>query len=89
VTATAEDGQLVDLVHRALTNPDVHTDLRLRLSNEIASLLADGGDHIRERAAAAEPHEMSHLLREVLADPNVHTDLRMRLHNDIPRLLSA
>src|SRR5262245_57619650 len=48
-----EDGRLVDLTTAALTDPNVHTDTRMRLGREITMLLASArlelhgtaGDH--------------------------------------------
>jgi hypothetical protein len=34
-----EDGQLVDLVTSVLVDPNLHTDLRMRLHREITELL--------------------------------------------------
>jgi hypothetical protein len=94
-----EDKQLVDLVTAALVDPNIHTDARMRLYEEITELLRDA-DH-RRRGGAEEPRPpakalpepspdsdgVSRVLTDVLVDPNLHTDTRMRLHDQISRLV--
>jgi hypothetical protein len=96
-----EDRQLVDLVTAALVDPNIHTDTRMRLCEEITELLRAhehphrGGATGEPRPAAKAPHKPSpadsdgvlRLLTNVLVDPNLHTDTRMRLHDQISRLL--
>lgn len=92
-----EDGKLVDLVTAALTDPNLHTDTRMRISNEIRELLqtthedlygADGRK-VHERTAAKHDQQISPMLEAVLGDPNLHTDLRIRLHREIAEILRA
>ena len=92
-----EDPELVDLVSAALADPNLHTDLRMRLSQEIAALLLTthddlygpaGGD-VHQSAREADGNILPGLLHDVLVDPNLHTDLRMRLHRDIPEIVRA
>jgi uncharacterized protein (UPF0147 family) len=97
-----EDKQLVDLVTAALVDPNIHTDARMRLHEEITELLRGAhhdahrdGAAVEPRPAAQAPPERSpvdsdgvlRLLTEVLVDPNLHTDTRMRLHDQISRLV--
>jgi hypothetical protein len=94
---TAEDGQLLDLVTAVLVDPNVHTDLRMRLHNEITELLRTTHEHLygppgrqpHEPPAPSDEGQLPDMLRAVLVDPNLHTDLRMRLHREIPELLRA
>jgi hypothetical protein len=91
----ADDGELVDLVSTALVDPNLHTDTRMHISNQITELLrgthedlygADGRER-HERTAAEHDHQVAKMLEAVLVDPNLHTDLRMRLHREIHELL--
>jgi hypothetical protein len=94
-TLTGEDGKLVDLVTAALTDPNLHTDVRMRLTHELTELLrtthedvyGPTGREAHERQLAAQDHELLRVLEAVLVDPNLRTDLRMRLHREIPELL--
>jgi len=94
-TPTGEDGKLVDLVKAALADPNLHTDLRMRLHHEITEMLrtaqedvyGPAGREAHQRQLAAQDHELPRMLEAVLVDPNLHTDLRMRLHREIPELL--
>jgi hypothetical protein len=90
---TTEDGKLLDLVRSALVDPNLHTDLRMRLHSEITELLKSTHEHMHgpggREAHERSPVELPNLLEEVLVDPNLRTDLRMRLHNEIPQLLRA
>ena len=91
-----DDAQLVQLVNDVLVDPNVHTDLRMRLSHEIPALLLDAhedlygrsGLEMHARRVAAHGDHLAGLLESVLADPNLHTDLRMRLHQEIAELLT-
>jgi hypothetical protein len=94
---SVEDGKLIDLVTAALADPNLHTDTRMRISNEIRELLrathqdlygGDGGK-VREWTTAERDHQVSALLGAVLVDPNLHTDLRMRLHREIAQILAV
>jgi len=98
----AEDKQLVDLVTAALVDPNIHTDTRMRLCEEITELLRGAHDGPHGGVAADQPRPpakahrnptspdsdgVTRLLTEVLVDPNLHTDTRMRLHDQISRLI--
>ena len=93
----SEDGTLVDLVTAALVDPNLHTDTRMRISNEITELLrathedqyGPDGREAHERMAAQHDHQVSSMLEAVLVDPNLRTDLRMRLHREITEILRA
>jgi hypothetical protein len=91
-----EDGKLVDLVTAALVDPNLHTDTRMHISNQITEILrgahedlygADGRER-HERTAAAHDHQVPKMLEAVLVDPNLHTDRRMRLHREIEEILN-
>ena len=96
-----EDKQLVDLVTTVLVDPNIHTDARMRLDQQISEILrsADGdvyGRSTREvqaRAQAPHPthkrrvHSAPEVLASVLVDPNLHTDARMRIHQEIEEIL--
>ena len=97
-----EDRQLVDLVGAALVDPTIHTDVRMRLYQEITEILryvhrdvhpgATVDSRRRQVPAHAQPPPVdadgvADLLAEVLVDPNLHTDTRMRLHAQISRLV--
>lgn len=92
-----DDERLIELVDDVLVDPDLHTDLRMRLCQEIPALLREAhedlygpsGREIHERRLAAHRDHLQGLLEAVLADPNLPTDLRMRLHQEIPALLHA
>jgi hypothetical protein len=94
---TGGPDELVDLVSAVLVDPNLHTDLRMRLAREIGALLQAAhrdphgglvGQTDPESAQAPEDHLPS-LLRSVLVDPDLHTDLRMRLYREIPELVRA
>jgi hypothetical protein len=98
----AEDRQLVDLVTAALVDPNIHTDVRMRLCEEITGVLRSahhdlnqrtghGGDQ-RSAGADEEPlvtdnRAVPDILAEVLVDPNLHTDTRMHLHDQVSHFL--
>src|ERR1035437_6234118 len=90
-----EDGQLVDLVNSVLVDPNLHTDLRMRLHREITDLLrpthedlfGPPGREAHQQTLDAHGEHLPSLLTAVLMDPNLHTDLRMRLHREISDLL--
>lgn len=93
---TGEDEQLVDLVSSSLVDPNVHTDLRMRLHEEITEILHRTHEELygtKPSVIAHEPSEQPARLRElltsVLVDPNLHTDARMRLHEELPELLES
>ena len=98
----AEDKQFVDLVAAALVDPNVHTDVRMRLCEEITEILryAHHDRHPRATTDSRRRQVPTHtqppptaadgvadLLAEVLVDPNLHTDTRMRLHEQITRVI--
>jgi hypothetical protein len=90
-TLGGEDRQLVDLVNKVLVDPNLHTDLRLRLAREITELVraahpgiyGPGGSEAHPRALEAHGDQVPRLLEAVLVDPNLHTDERMRLHREL------
>ncbi|HTX30363.1 MAG TPA: hypothetical protein VMD09_03210 [Solirubrobacteraceae bacterium] len=92
----AENQRLVDLVSAVLVDPNLHTDLRMRLCEEITELLrpapshpsgvGHGAPHLISRGVAGD--HLAGLMQAVLSDPNLHTDLRMRLYREIPRLVT-
>jgi len=94
-TAPRADHQLVDLVRTALVDPNIHTDTRMQICNQIVELLRTHGS---ASSAAPRPHAAPHrfayeqlpdVLESVLTDPNLHTDTRARLHWEIRELLAA
>lgn len=93
----AEDERLVDLVSAVLVDPNLHTDERLRLHQEITELLRSTREDLprppspRTRPEVPEVHAnaLQSLLTSVLVDPNLHTDLRMRLHEEIREVLGG
>jgi len=92
-----EDQKLVDLLGDVLVDPNVHTDTRLRLHQEIAEILrgahvvlhGPAGDEVHARALEARAGRLPDLLAAVLVDPNLHTDARMRLHKQIAEILDS
>ena len=92
-----EDAELVDLLTAVLVDPNLHTDLRMRLHREISAVLrtvhralyGESGVALGHRAIQAESSQLPDLLATVLVDPNLHSDLRMRLHRDIRTILRA
>jgi hypothetical protein len=100
---SGEDGQLVDLVSAVLVDPNLHTDMRMRLQREISSTLSTAYKDLYGQSGS-EPHPHPHphprpdpdpgqanhvsaLLTAVLVDPNLHTDMRLRLHREITEML--
>jgi len=86
--------QLVDLVGAALVDPNVHTDMRMRLHRELTELLSRAHEDLHgsrgagaDHAAAAESSHVPSLLEAVLVDPNLQTDARLRLHREIQDIL--
>jgi hypothetical protein len=92
-----EDKQLVDLVSAALVDPNLHTDVRMRLCREITEILRSAhedlygptGHEVHRHALEAHGDHISPLLTSVLVDPNLHTDTRMRLYSEIYEMLQA
>jgi hypothetical protein len=88
--------RLVDLVSAVLVDPNLHTDLRMRLCEEITELLrpvhtqpsaaGQGAPVVISRGVPGD--HVTDLMQAVLSDPNLHTDLRMRLYQEIPRLVT-
>ncbi len=94
-TAPGADHQLVDLVRAALVDPNIHTDTRMHICNQILELLRThgpaGSAAHRPHAAPDQAHyeQVPDVLESVLTDPNLHTDTRVRLHSEIRELLAA
>lgn len=87
-----DDRRLVDLVGTALTDPDMHTDTRMRLHRELTELLRRAHPNLPETgegdsAPAEGGAHLPSLLERVLVDPNLHTDVRLRLHREIQEIL--
>jgi hypothetical protein len=93
----SDDRELVDLLTGVLTDPDLHTDTRMRLHEEIAEILSGarlalhsaGGGRAREHALDEHDGPLPDVLASVLVDPNLHTDTRMRLHQEISEILAS
>jgi hypothetical protein len=85
------DGQLVDLVRSALVDPNIHTDTRMHICDQIAELLRPHRSAHEALARARQPHhdELPSVLESVLTDPSIHTDTRARLHREIRDILAA
>ena len=98
---SGDDSRLVEMLTAVLVDPNVHTDLRMRLSREITDMLShthqdlygpvDGParHEALKHSLAATDDRVSALLTAVLVDPNLHTDLRMRLGREIPELIRS
>ena len=92
-----EDQKLVDLLGDVLVDPNVRTDTRLRLHEEIAEMLrgahvdlhGPAGNEVHARALEAHGGRLPDLLAAVMVDPNLHTDTRMRLHEQIAQILNS
>ena len=92
-----DDQKLVDLLGDVVVDPNLHTDTRLRLYQEIAEILrgaqvdlhGPAGDQVHARALEAHDGRLPDLLATVLVDPNLHTDTRMRLHEQIAQILDS
>jgi len=98
----ADDRKLIDLVTAALVDPNIHTDTRMRLYEEITEIVGNAHHDLRRRAEATNERQpvktrerpvptdndgVRDLLAEVLVDPNLHTDTRLRLYDEIANLL--
>ena len=91
------DQKLVDLLQDVLVDPNLHTDTRLRLHQEIAEILRQAhielhgpaGRDVHAHALEANGGRLPDLLATVLVDPSLHTDTRMRLHEQIARILDS
>jgi hypothetical protein len=92
-----EDRELVDLLTAVLVDPNVHTDLRMRLHRRVSAILrvvheqlyAGSAGEVQPGAPEADDEHLPDLLTAVLVDPDLYTDLRMRLHRDIRAVLGA
>ena len=95
--ASAEDRHLVDLVTAALVDPNIHTDMRMRLNEQISDVLSkaqpdvhvEPGQALHERKSQPGEPRLPKVLESVLTDPNLPTDTRMRLRREILELLPA
>ena len=95
IDLSPEDHRIVDLVASALVDPNLHTDTRMRLQEEITRILRDthedtygsSGHDTHEQRLAEHDHHLPKVLESVLIDPNLTTDRRMRLHQEISELL--
>jgi hypothetical protein len=94
---TPEEGEVVDELKAVLVDPSLHTDMRMRLQQEVRDLLratheeahGPAGAAAHESALAAHGEHLPDLVSAVLTDPNVHSELRMRICREIPELVSA
>lgn len=92
-----EDQRLVDLLATVLVDPNLHTDTRLRLHEEITEMLrgahhdlhGPAGPDMHRRALETHEGRLPGVLASVLVDPNLHTDTRMRLHQQISEMLAG
>jgi len=92
-----EDQQLVDLLADVLTDPDLHTDIRMRIHQEIEEILRAAhvdlhgvaGHEVQTQALEAHTGRLPDLLASAMVNPNLHTDTRMRLHWRLAEILSS
>lgn len=92
----SDDRELVDLLRAVLVDPNVHTDLRMRLHREVSAILRAAreelerasADKARTREVESQDEPLPDLLTAVLVDPDLYTDLRMRLHREILAVVS-
>ena len=89
-----DDEKLVDLVTAVLVDPNLNTDRRMRLHDEISHAVQaaheglHGPEQRASRKAVTEPDGgVQKLLESVLVDPDLTTATRMRLHHEIPTLI--
>ena len=93
----ADDRELVDLLRSVLVDPNLHTDRRMRLHQQVSAILRAMRRDLHEEAVEDGPEGMfdaaedrlPDLLTAVLVDPNLYTDLRMRLHREIRVVLQC
>jgi hypothetical protein len=94
---TPKEGNVVDELAAVLVDPDLHTDMRMHLQQEIRQLLratheeahGSAGSAAHESALTAHGEHLPGLVTAVLTDPNVHSELRMRISREITALLST
>ncbi len=97
-----DDRKLIDLVTAALVDPNIHTDARMRLYEDITEVVRNAHQDLHGPAVATGERQpvkthkqplptntdgVRDLLAEVLVDPNLHTDTRLRLYDEISNLL--
>ena len=85
----------MDELAAVLVDPDLHTDMRMHLQQQITGLLraaqkdAGGPGEPAEPEPVPAPHAgLADLVSAVLTDPNVHSELRMRICREIPEMLA-
>ena len=85
------DGRLVDLVRAALVDPNIHTDTRMHICDQITELLRTHSPSHEALAPARQPDhdQLPGVLESVLTDPTIHTDTRARLHREIQKILAG
>jgi hypothetical protein len=95
-SSSPDEGQLVSLVTGVLVDPNLHTDVRMRLQRELAEILRSAQEETYGRSAPpgeqqlrAHRDDLPSLLQSVLVDPNLHTATRMRLHRKIGQMLQS
>ena len=94
---TPAEGKVVDELAAVLADPNLHTDMQMRLQQEVKDLLRStheeahgpAGPAVHESALATHGEHLPDLVTAVLTDPNVHSELRMRICREIPELVSA
>lgn len=92
-----EDRELVDLLTAVLVDPNLHTDRRMRLHQQVSAILraarrdldGDSTSEFHQPPLQVQADPLPDLLTAVLIDPNLYTDLRMRLHREIRTVLGV
>lgn len=92
-----EDRELVDLLTAVLVDPNLHTDRRMRLHQQVSAILraarrdldGDSTSEFHQPRLEVQADPLPDLLTAVLIDPNLYTDLRMRLHREIRTVLGV
>jgi len=90
-----EDAELVDLLTAVLVDPNLHTDRRMRLHQQISAVLrtiqrdlyGESRGESRYQTLETDTPQLPDLLTLVLVDPNLHSDLRMRIHREVRMIL--
>ena len=89
-----DDEKLVDLVTAVLVDPNLNTDRRMRLHEEISTAVSAAHEELHgpeRRATRTTVTEtdggVQKMLESVLVDPDLTTATRMRLHHEIPKLI--